>query len=125
MCSAPAIDWAARYQDLQDALSRLLVVSLGEGSGHVEPVVEEAAWEIIEPLSGRLWVETRDRLSRENLACLAIQTYCVALEAVMRLLDKLDGSGGSSPAGVCRSACRSIRGGTARRRSDTRGAGRP
>ena len=90
MSAASASDWAARYLDLQEMLSRLLLSKRGERSRRVDTEWEEAAWHIIEPLSNRLWAETKQRLPVENSEALAKQTYCAALEAAIHLLDKLD-----------------------------------
>ena len=82
MSTTTATDWTETYQELQETINRQF--------HYVDRESEEVARRIIEPLSSQVWAMIRGRLTPEDYEDLAKQIYCVAVQAVMYHLERLD-----------------------------------
>ena len=82
MSTSIETDWTETYQELQETINRQY--------HYVDHEAEEVARRIIEPLSSQVWAMIRGRLTPEDYEDLAKQIYCVAVQAVMYHLERLD-----------------------------------
>ena len=80
--STDTIDWTEKYEELHDILH--------DRYRWVDRELEEKAWGTIQPLSKQIWSIIREKLTNDNYEELTKQAYCVAIQAVLYHLDKLD-----------------------------------
>jgi len=80
--STETIDWTEKYDELHEMLR--------DRYRRLDRDCEEAARSTIEPLSDQIWSIIRGELTNENYEELSRQAYCVAVQAVLYHLDKLE-----------------------------------
>ncbi len=82
MSTAVGTDWTETYEELQTTLK--------ERFRSVDREMEDFAWRVIKPLSTQTWAMVREKLTVDNHEELAKQAYCVAMQAVMYHLERMD-----------------------------------